>query len=414
MRKSTDVSRLTPRVVKDEFARGSGNQIIATNLDNIRLALRRLNVHPTYNEFLNSVLLDDERLDDRNLNRLWIRLDDTFHFRPPKELLQSLILFEAEKTAFHPVRNYLQQLRWDGTPRLDGWLRTYGGAADTPYVSAVGSLVLIAAVRRVRQPGCKFDELLVLESKQGALKSSALRALCPDESLFSDDLPLGVDAKEVIERTSGKVIVEASEMVIRREKDTEVLKSFLSRQVDGPVRLAYGRLSTEVPRQFIIIATTNKTRSYLNDPSGARRFWPVAIHRFDVDALRRDRDQLWAEAAAREAAHESIRLPEELWPAATREQNKRREEDPWEDVLDELFESPDFDDERRIDFVSVAKVWDRLGVAASMQRNADARRVAAIAENFGFTKVRMRLNGENRNWWVRTTALDVVEEPSVV
>jgi predicted P-loop ATPase len=404
------VSRLTPRGVSDEFARGSGNQIIATNLDNIRLALRRLNVHPTYNEFLNSVFLNDERLDDRNFNRLWIRIDDTYHFRPKKDLLESLILFEAEKSAFHPVRSYFDQLHWDGTPRLDAWLHIYGGAADTPYVRAIGSLVLIAAVRRVRQPGCKFDELLVLESKQGTLKSSALRALCPDESWFSDDLPLGVESKEVIERTSGKVIVEASEMVIRREKDTEVLKSFLSRRVDGPVRLAYGRLSTEVPRKFIIIATTNKTRSYLNDPSGARRFWPVVTQRFDIDSLLRDRDQIWAEAVFREAAGESIRLPEELWPDASREQEKRREEDPWEDTVGAVFDVPDFDDVRLIDYIPVERVWKALGslgADASGRNNNHARRIEAIAARLGFEKTRLRIAGAPApiRCWVRSSAL---------
>jgi predicted P-loop ATPase len=112
----------------------------------------------------------------------------------------------------------------------------------------VSALPLIAAVRRVRQPGCKFDELLILESEQGALKSGALRALCPDESYFSDDLPLGVDSKLTIERTMGKWIIEASELYGCRGREVEQLKAFLSRQADGPVRLAYARLPVVVPR----------------------------------------------------------------------------------------------------------------------------------------------------------------------
>ena len=114
------------------------------------------------------------------------------------------------------------------------------------YMSAVGALPLIAAVRRVRQPGAKFDELLILESSQGKLKSTALQTLCPSPSWFSDDLPLGVDSKQVIERTAGKWILEASELHGNRGKEAEQLKHL--RQSDGPVRLAYAHLPVSVPR----------------------------------------------------------------------------------------------------------------------------------------------------------------------
>ena len=110
------------------------------------------------------------------------------------------------------MRAYLARLTWDGRPRLDRWLVTYAGAPDTDYVRAVSALPLLAAVRRIRQPGAKFDELLVLESKQGKGKSTALQALCGVDEWFSDGLPLGVDAKLVIEHTTGKWIIEAAEL----------------------------------------------------------------------------------------------------------------------------------------------------------------------------------------------------------
>ena len=216
-------------------------------------------------------------------------------------------------------------------------MRVYGGAVDTTtqsdaddsltYLEAVSSIFLIAAVRRVRTPGCKLDELLTLEAPQGTLKSSALRVLCPDDNWFSDDLPLGVDAKQVIERTGGKWIIEASELQGYTNAQIDHLKGMLARQVDGPVRLAYGHHSTEVARQFVAVGTTNKLTEYLRDSTGNRRFWPVRIARFDVAALKRDRDQLWAEAARREALGESIRLPEALWAAAGVEQDARRQID---------------------------------------------------------------------------------------
>lgn len=97
--------------------------------------------------------------------------------------------------SFHPVCDYLDGLEWDGTPRLDTWLTTFGQAEDTPYTRAVGALTLLAAVRRVRQPGCKFDEMPVLESEQGKNKSSALAVLAVREDWFTDDLPLNQDTR---------------------------------------------------------------------------------------------------------------------------------------------------------------------------------------------------------------------------
>jgi hypothetical protein len=242
----------------EEFVRDKkSGAIVANSLDNIRLALRRAAVHLSYDEFRREPLINGVPADDLTLDQIWVQIDDLFRFRPSKETLRTVIVTEALRGKVHPVRDYLDGLHWDGTPRLDEWLVTYGGADDSAYVRAVGALPLLAAVRRVRRPGTKFDELLILESGQGKDKSSALRALCPNEDWFSDDLPLGVDSKEVIERTIGKWIIEASELHGNRGREAEQLKAFLSRQVDGPVRQAYGRLPVEVRRQFVLIGTTN-------------------------------------------------------------------------------------------------------------------------------------------------------------
>ena len=303
---------------------------------------------------------------------------------------------EAHQAGFHPVCDYLTGLAWDGAPRLGDWLVSYAGATPSDYVRAVGALPLVAAVRRVRRPGCKFDELLVLESAQGTLKSSALRALCPDESWFSDDLPLGVDSKHVIERTAGKWIIEAAEMHGNRGREVEQLKAFLSRQVDGPVRLAYGRLPVEVPRQFVMIGTTNASAAYLKDFTGARRFWPVRVQRFDIAALERDRDQLWAEAAHREAGGESLRLHSDLWAAAGEQQEQRRAADPWEDVLEPLLDGDE-------DVIAADAVWAALGVQASCRDNRHADRVSAILQRHGWEKRKVRaMTGARPAWhWVR-------------
>jgi hypothetical protein len=358
-------------------------QVVADSQHNIRLALSKLGLTFRYNGFANASLVrsesSDRPLDDALLHRAWLQTDEAFGFRPPIEFFQIVVADLARRDTFHPVRDYLDGLTWDRTPRLDTWLTTYGGADDTAYTRAVGALFLLAAVRRVRAPGCKFDELLILESEQGRLKSQALRALCPDEAWFSDDLPLGVAAKQVIEATAGKWIIEASELHGYSNAEVERLKGTLARQVDGPVRLAYGRLSVEVPRQFVMAGTTNRLTDYLRDSTGNRRFWPVRITQFDLAALKQDRDQLWAEASEREALGESIRLPQDLWAAAGVQQDARREVDPWEELLDD-----------RVDFtrdaILVEEIWRALGDAASQRKTNDAGRISRIVQRHGFVR----------------------------
>jgi predicted P-loop ATPase len=365
-------------------------KILANSPKNIRRALEQLQAELSFDSFANKPLVKYGGrcvfLGDALRNRLWLDIEDRFGFLPPSMLFDIVLQDTAQRNPFHPVRDYLSNLRWDGTSRLDTWLITYGQAADNEYVRAVGALVLIAATRRVRQPGCKFDELLILESSQGLQKSSALRFLCPNPNWFSDDLPLHVEAKQIIERTGGKWIIEAADLSGKNKSSIEHLKASLSRQVDGPVRLAFAHLPDEIPRQFIIIGTTN-SHKYLKDSTGNRRFWPVRVDSFDVEGIVRDRDQLWAEAAHREAADESIRLRPELYPLAELQQERRRLEDAWEAPLSKLF------DQGQAYRVTTDELWDVLGVPMERRTDAGSTRIAEIMESLGFEHKKARALG---------------------
>lgn len=359
------------------FLTNDSGKPIAHRADNIRVALLKLGVTVRHDKFAERILLDGLTgfgpvLDDAAVNHLWLTFAQRFHFTPNRELTQIVISDTALLNSFHPVVDYLAGLKWDGVKRLDKWLVTYAGAEDTKYTRAVGALTLIAAVRRVRKPGCKFDEMLVLEQPaQGTDKSSALKVLAVSEDWFSDDLPLNVEGKRVIEAIRGRWIVEAAELSGMKKADVEHLKATLSRQVDR-ARMAWGRLPIEAPRQSIIIGTTNKLQ-YLRDTSGNRRFWPVLIVVFKIAELRRDRDQLWAEAAAREAKGESIRLARELWPAAASEQQQRLSDDPFVDVLARHLG----DKEGKIRAVDVWTILDLRGgqlTQENYQRAAEAMR----------------------------------------
>lgn len=231
----------------------------------------------------------------------------------------------------HPVRDYLDGLTWDGVPRIDKLLVTYAGAMDNAYVRAIGAKTLIAGVRRVRQPGCKFDNVIVLEGSQGCGKSSFVKLLSPHVEWFSDS-PIGnTESKDAPLSLQGRWIIELGEMSVLSKSGVEALKAFVSSSIDH-VRRPYGRMHEELRRQCIFIGTTNQA-TYLKDQTGNRRFWPVKVGVIDLDALVADRDQLWAEAAAREAEGESLFLPQDLWEMAAIEQEERVSEDPWADIL---------------------------------------------------------------------------------
>lgn len=384
--------------VHDFIVDHNGN-IVKDNQENIRRALTLLEVKLQHNVFENKTYLSGSAgqvrvLDDQALKRTYLVIDDQFRFRPSFEFFTMVVEDMARQNSFHPVVDYLNQLTWDGTPRIDAFLHRYGSAEDSELFRVISGKIFIAAVRRIRQPGVKFDEMLVLESPQGFQKSTAILALCPDESWFSDDLPLNVDAKQIIERTAGKWIIEAGEMAGMRKSEIDQLKSSLSRTVDGPVRLAYGRIPEERPRSFIVIGTTNNA-AYLKDMTGNRRFWPVRVGVFDIAGIRRDRDQLWAEAAHREAMGESIRLDPKYYEEMGTHQESRRITDPWEDVL------LDSDIDWTVGRVPVADIWTALGVH-NFHDSRQADRIYLIMQKMGYpVKRRAKFKGRTVHCWIR-------------
>lgn len=382
---------------KEDFITTKDGKIIANNQDNIRLALRKLNVELSFDRFSRKQFMNYQGnkmdLEDEPIIRIWLEIDQQFKFRPSKLFFIDVIQDLAQQSPYHPVIDYLKNLEWDGTPRLDEWLIRAAKVQDTPYVRAISKIPILAAVRRVMNPGCLFQEMLILESnEQGLEKSSMIQALCPYEDWFSDNLPLNVDSKQVIERTSGKWIIEASDLSGMRSSQVEGLKAMLSRRVDGPVRMAYAHVAREQPRQFIIVGTTN-SYNYLIDPTGNRRFWPVRCdNRCDIRWVIDNRDQLWAEAYKREQKGESIRLDPSLWGEAAEQQNMRTVEDPWEITIADAFN----DHYQRL---TSEHIWKVLGILKDRRDKTAAYRVAAVMQRLGFRRMSVRSrNSVSRGW----------------
>lgn len=243
----------------------------------------------------------------------------------------------ARENPFHPVKDYLSGLTWDGIPRTEEWLIRYCGAEDTPFVRAASSRWLISGVARIFEPGCKVDHVLLLEGEQGVRKSSTLRALVGDDWFIDHVAELG--SKDSRIDLSGKWVVEMAEMDRLRGARLERVKAFLVTQVDR-FRVPYGRRSEDVRRTCIFAASVNDQTS-LTDESGNRRFWPVHCNHWDVAELTAARDQLWAEAYQLYRNHKPWWLDTpELDHDAAVEQQKRFEPGVWDEIIVYWLENP--------------------------------------------------------------------------
>ena len=247
----------------------------------------------------------------------------------------------AQAHAYHPVRDYLSALTWDGVPRLATWLHTYLGAADTRYPGLAGRLWMISAVARVMAPGCQVDHMIVLEGAQGRGKSQSLRALSP----WFSDTELAWQSKDKYQQIQGIWVYEVAELAGLSKHDNDQAKSFLSSPTDR-FRAPYDSTVRAWPRSVCFAGSVNPDKSkgntYLKDPTGARRYWPIACfvtrERADVAGLRAAADQLWAEAVAAYRAGEQWHPSHEDEPLFTAEQQARNvemQEDAWDGTIGE-------------------------------------------------------------------------------
>lgn len=256
----------------------------------------------------------------------WIQEDEDLGLRLKEYDIKSQINLVARSHPYDPLKEQLLNLTWDGEPRSDGFLERYFGAQvahstrgnRAAYVRSVSSKWLISAVARALQPGCKVDTVLVLEGLQGLKKSAAFRILGGEHFAGSQ---LNIADKDSRLLAAQYWIIELAEMRALVRTDLEAQKAFLSEQVDV-FRPPYAPAIEKFPRRCVFVCTTNEGR-YFGDLTGNRRFWPVTCTDIDLDALERDRDQLWAEAVVRFQAGERWWFTPEETAAAEAETDDR-------------------------------------------------------------------------------------------
>jgi predicted P-loop ATPase len=297
----------------------------------------------------------------------------------------------AKYHSFHPIKDYLESLAWDGVERVANFAAGYLGAEDTPYHSAVSRCLFIAAVARIMQSGCKADYVPILEGAQGKGKSTAIALLFTP--WFSDDLAeLGTkDAAMQVRVAWG---IEIAELASMTRGEIERVKAFITRRVDR-FRPSYGRRVIEVPRQSIFIGSTN-SEAYLKDETGGRRFWPIRCGAdIDLKAIERDRDQLWAEAVAQFKTGIPWWITDtEVVGLVRDEQAARYVDDPWQEPIARFLQS-------HTD-VSVGEVLSNLLIERSRWTQADQNRVSRCLKVLGWE--RYRRPRPSREWRYRRVA----------
>ncbi|NJL50475.1 MAG: virulence protein E [Blastochloris sp.] len=335
-----------------------------------------------------------EPLTDNRETELWLATTyESNGKNPARQKFSDVLGVIAERRVHDPLATYLDGLKWDGEDRLDTWLTYYMGVEDTPYARAVGRKTLCAAVRRAKEPGCKSDHLPVLIGCQGVGKSTAIAALCPFPEWFGDQLKIGSDAKEVIEQTAGKWIIELPELTGIRKRQVEEIKAFLSAQRDE-ARQAYARHRTDRLRRFIVIGTTN-TDEFLQDTTGNRRFWPVQVSAVDVEAIKADRDLLWAEAVAKYQREPLYLTDDEEQAGAAAAQAAAFEGNDWCDVIaSKLPSNADL-------VVKSLDAWRFVGIEPSGIDAARRTQLEAAMKKLGFRKERRRIGNDRPTVYVR-------------
>lgn len=255
--------------------------------------------------------------DDANL-RVWL---EKHYDITGKEKIADALTAVLTRHSYHPIRDYLSGLTWDGVPRLDRIIIDYMGAEDSELNRAMSRKHFVAAVARVFNPGCKYDYCLIMSGAEGIGKSTLLRVM--GGRWFNDSITT-LEGKEGMEQLRRAWVVELGELSSIKRSDVEQVKAHLSKQVDI-YRAAYARRVLEHPRQCVFCGTTNEAL-FLKGDTGNRRFWVIPVvaelrkYRDWSEAIRRDRDQLWAEAVHCYKQGEPLYLSEELEAQAKQRQ----------------------------------------------------------------------------------------------
>jgi hypothetical protein len=392
------------------FRRDSHGGILAI-LENLVAALSDASMcghHIRFDAFRAEIMLADEgtadwrSFTDADYTRLQIRFEQQGFKKLSKEMMRDAVWLVADDHCFDSAIEWLSTLKHDGAPRVEMFLHTYMGVADTPYTRAVSRYLWTGLAGRVMEPGCEAAMAPVFIGQQGVGKTRAVKALAPAIDFYSE-LNLAERDTEASRRMRGRLVLELGELRGLHTRDAESIKAFISRTHEE-WRLLYKEFNTGFARRFLFVGTTNQ-HEFLGDETGERRWLPVVVGRCDVAAIQRDCLQFWAEG------RDLFDLIGVDWQDAERlavdVHADHKISDSWAPIVEQWLDTPDdFGDEgdtpRSREFLHVGDVLvGALRFDAKQIGKREEMRIGRVLQALGYAKVQRWLNGGNRKVWVK-------------
>lgn len=364
------------------------NPLPFANEFNVALALetmRKYAGHIWFDEFYQDLVTDHTT----GVSRKWLEHDELnllcelqskWHMPAlSKYTMRSAIRRVAFANIRNELRDWLESFQWDGVERIGEFFINAYGCDDNEYNRIISKNWMIGLVARGMKPGCKFDEMLVLEGKQGTYKSTSLRALA---GKYFAESNAALDNKDFMQELAGTWIVEFDELDQFRKAESTLIKKKLSQQSDR-YRPPYAEKPIDVPRTCVFVGTTNSTE-WLTDTTGNRRFWPISVRKADLDYINENREQLFAEAVA---LFKSGIQWHEVPKQTIAEQEMRREQDPWEEIIGAALK-----DENKMMYnssmgeITASRIASHiLGIRTEMYDNRSARRIGRCMRVLGYS-----------------------------
>ena len=314
-----------------------------------------------------------------------------------REVMRSTLAMVANERKFDSAILWLKSLEWDGVPRVGKFLPEYCGAEDSPYTRAVSLYLWTALAGRVLEPGCKADMVPILVGRQGAKKTSAVAALVPSPDYFTE-VNLTERDEDLSRKMRGRLVGEIGELRGLSTRDLESIKTFITRTDEDWIP-KYKEFATRYPRRLVFIGTTN-SKEFLADETGHRRWLPVEVDVSDVERIKTDRLQLWAEAAVLwKAGGIAWREAEELAPAV---HQKHVVSDSWETLISRWLDDPDElgrEPRRARPFNTSEVMGGALSMSPSQMTKANEMRVAKVLRSMGFDQRITKSNGKSTRVW---------------
>lgn len=395
------------------FKRTEAGEIYPT-IDNLYQALKRDDVtgaRIAYDGFRDEVVITSAKshalawraLTDNDYTVLQIHLERHVGFKPlAVELLRRTVELVAQENVFDSAQLWLDGLVWDGVERVGRFVSSYLNAPDTDYNRAVSRYIWTALAGRVLVPGIKADMVPILESpEQGKNKSSTVEALAPEAEYFIE-VDLNEKETDIIRKMRGKLVAEINELRGLQTRDAQTINAFITRRHEEWIP-KYREKSKRFARRLIFFGTTN-LKEILGDGTGHRRWLPTTVGRADLAAIKRDRDQLWAEG--RDLFGETGILWQEAERLAPAVHRNYTAFEPWRGAVCDWLETADTEGHKPISkgYVGMAEIMrDALHIETRNMKGADAKRIARVMKENGYESDQRWLKGRTERVWVKAS-----------